>query len=125
MGQGVSILALEPRWIESPRHRYGLGISLRCPEHLGACRILLHFSNPADGEPPIDGVPLYRRDGGALESISVFVGRTYRPIEVVGHWRGYIQDGFVYPARDPSDDEDEVVTEPAALPALGPGTGGH
>lgn len=119
MAAGVSLLALDPRWLHPDEPlRFGWGISFACPAHLGECRLSILFANPLDMGRPASGVPLHFRRGATLDHITV--GRSYEQLDVPGHWRGWIEDGFVFPARDPDDGEDDIETDPG-IPIPGKG----
>lgn len=54
------------------------------------------------------------RVGASLDDLTVLpLGHnTTHPLDVPGHWRGYIICSHVRTVTDPHDDPDEVVTEP-------------
>jgi hypothetical protein len=63
----------EPEWLpKGPSFRFGVGLELGCPVHIG-CRVRLFFVNPVDGMPPSapSGSQLYYRTGSGLGSLSL------------------------------------------------------
>lgn len=86
-----------------------MGVSFLCPGHVGTDhRLELWFLNPADGEHPLPSwamaareVPrVYRRYGHALDELTLTIpgDQMGNPIDVPGHWRGWVYDGEVWDA---------------------------
>lgn len=90
--------------------RKGVGITIRCPredepEHLsdfGRHRISLWFTKPDDDGPPVSAESLWLHIG-TLEDpphFSVYAPHG-DPLNVEGHWRGWIIEGVVFNASGP------------------------
>lgn len=62
-----------PRWLPlSHPTRWGVGLSMACPVHVG-CWLEFYFVNPCDGGPVMapNGSQLYYREGTGLGTISL------------------------------------------------------
>lgn len=123
MPTGVPIAALDPQWILHPG-RYGVGVSISCPQHRGLCRLELYFRAPLDGYGPIRLGPLVDciapDEGESLDLTDVTI---YGPghdhlISIPGHWVGYVDDGIVFTVT--SREADEEITDPM-IPLVTPG----
>lgn len=111
------IAKFQPRWMHGDTPlRYGLGCSIDCPHHGPPCRLEFWFVVPCDGGGPVAGKKLWDRVGSALIELTVYpMGGVHQPIDVPGHWRGYIVHGEVQTAYQP-DPDDDIVTEPGIPP---------
>jgi hypothetical protein len=102
MPRGTSIEAYRPEWLSAgERHRYQMGMAFTCPTHGEPCRLEVWFANPADGDGPIHGKPLYWRYGAMLIELTVSTSPSSqfeRALTFPGHWIGWIAEGRVYDA---------------------------
>lgn len=92
---GRPLADLRPEWI-SPAGREMVGVTFACPTHPHSHRLCLWFDNPGDGGPSISNRVLYWREGEELEHLTL-VGIDNDPaIDISGHWRGWIIEGWAY-----------------------------
>lgn len=90
----MKLSELNPSWVVGdvmkcfPMERGGMGLSFDCPVHRNH-RLVVMFSNPIDGQPPVSDQNLWHRDGEDFESL------TLGPSIDSNCWHGHIVNGEV------------------------------
>lgn len=120
----MRLASLSPRWVvgnyrdESnmewqpgdcgPGHpaRNGMGISFECPIHGDGHRLVVCFSNPVDGGPPVQEGKLWQRTGNTFDTLTLTPSvdaSHYLHLSCNGSehgttcWHGHVSDGNVTP----------------------------
>jgi hypothetical protein len=81
-----------------------MGFDMDCPGHNGQHRLEFWFDNPVDGGRPLTltqltnrGVRLYHRLGIDWGHLTIYSQSAHEdPLEVPGHWRGWVVEGTVW-----------------------------
>lgn len=103
MVPGTRLTALAYRWVDPPRHRYGVGLQWRCLVHdNGHVHLLtVSFINPTDAGPEVlvpDAIPVWQY-GGTPHAFTFVTASGSDVLDFGECGRIRVMDGCVYPVR--------------------------
>lgn len=107
----MKLTELNPKWVSGVPGRSGMGIRLLCP----LCRsefLVVWFSHPIDGGPPVHGQHLWDREGDTFDTLTLRPSvdasgpgqipctspglATWEDIRAKAyHWHGFITNGQI------------------------------